>query len=60
MKKLNEEITKAARSAEVLERFRNDGTVAVGSTPAEFAEFIRKEQARSCSSAWRKDSKTGL
>src|SRR5450759_3197213 len=44
--KLAEEIAKATRSAEVLERFRNDGTIAVGSTPAEFAEFIQKEQAR--------------
>jgi tripartite-type tricarboxylate transporter receptor subunit TctC len=46
VKKLSEEIAKATRSAEVIERFRNDGTIAVGSTPAEFAAFIRKEQAR--------------
>lgn len=46
VKKLAEEIAKATRSADVLERFRNDGTIAVGSTPAEFAEFIHKEQAR--------------
>ena len=46
VKKLAEEIAKATRSADVLERFRNDGTIAVGSTPAEFAEFIQKEQAR--------------
>ena len=46
VKKLGEEIVRATRSADVLERFRNDGTIAVGSTPAEFADFIRKEQAR--------------
>jgi tripartite-type tricarboxylate transporter receptor subunit TctC len=46
VKKLSEEIAKATRSAEVIERFRNDGTIAVGSTPAEFAAFIHKEQAR--------------
>jgi tripartite-type tricarboxylate transporter receptor subunit TctC len=46
VKKLAEEIAKAARSADVLERFHNDGTIAVGSTPAEFAAFILKEQAR--------------
>ena len=46
VKKLGEEIARATRSAEVLERFRNDGTIAVGSTPAEFAEFIRREQTR--------------
>jgi len=44
--KLATEIAKATKSPEVLERFRSDGTLAVGSTPAEFAEFIKKEQAR--------------
>lgn len=46
VKKLADEIAKATKSPEVLERFRNDGTMAVGSTPAEFADFIQKEQAR--------------
>ncbi len=46
VKKLAEEIAKATRSAEVLDRFRNDGTIAVGPPPAEFAAFIQKEQAR--------------
>ena len=46
VKKLADEIAKATRSTDVLERFRTDGTIAVGSTPAEFAEFIQKEQAR--------------
>ena len=46
VKKLADEIAKATRSAEVLERFRTDGAIAVGSTSAEFAEFIQKEQAR--------------
>ena len=46
VKKLADEIAKAAKSADVLERFRADGAIAVGSTQAEFAEFIQKEQAR--------------
>jgi len=46
IKKLSEEIAKATKSAEVAKRFTDDGAIAVGSTPAEFAEFIRKEQAR--------------
>jgi tripartite-type tricarboxylate transporter receptor subunit TctC len=44
--KLSEEIAKAVKSPEVQARFGPDGTIAVGSTPAEFAEFIRLEQAR--------------
>jgi tripartite-type tricarboxylate transporter receptor subunit TctC len=46
VRKLAEEIARATRSADVQDRFRNDGTIAVGSTPAEFSEFILKEQAR--------------
>ena len=46
VKKLSAEIAKAVKSPEVLARFHDDGTLAVGNTPAEFAEFIRKEQAR--------------
>ncbi len=46
VKKLGEEIAKATKSGDVLERFGRDGTIAVGSTPAEFGDFIRKEQAR--------------
>jgi tripartite-type tricarboxylate transporter receptor subunit TctC len=46
IKKLSAEIAKAVKSPEVLARYHDDGTVAVGSTPSEFAEFIRKEQAR--------------
>ena len=46
VKKLAEEIAKATKSPEVLERFHRDGTIAVGSTPEEFADFIQKEQAR--------------
>jgi tripartite-type tricarboxylate transporter receptor subunit TctC len=44
--KLAEEIAKAVKSPEVQARFGPDGTVAVGSTPAEFAEFIKLEQGR--------------
>jgi tripartite-type tricarboxylate transporter receptor subunit TctC len=46
VKKLSAEIAKAVKSPEVLARFHDDGTLAVGNTPAEFAEFIRKEQVR--------------
>jgi tripartite-type tricarboxylate transporter receptor subunit TctC len=46
VKKLSAEIAKAVKSPEVLARYHDDGTVAVGNTPAEFAEFIRKEQVR--------------
>lgn len=46
VKRLAEEIARATRSPDVLERFRSDGAIAVGSTPGEFAEFIQKEQAR--------------
>jgi len=44
--RLAKEMANATGSAEVLERLRNDGTIAVGSTPVEFAEFIHQEQAR--------------
>jgi tripartite-type tricarboxylate transporter receptor subunit TctC len=44
--KLAAEIAKAVKSPEVLARFQDDGTLAVGNSPAEFAEFIRKEQLR--------------
>ena len=46
MKRLADEIAKATSGADAIERFRNDGTIAIGSTPAEFAAFIHKEQAR--------------
>jgi tripartite-type tricarboxylate transporter receptor subunit TctC len=46
IRKLSEEIAKATRSPEVIKRYGDDGTIPVGSTPAEFAEFIHKEQAR--------------
>jgi tripartite-type tricarboxylate transporter receptor subunit TctC len=37
---------KAVKSPASLERLGNDAAIAVGSTPAEFAAFIAKEQAR--------------
>jgi tripartite-type tricarboxylate transporter receptor subunit TctC len=46
VKKLAADIAKAVKSPEVLARFQGDGTLAVGNAPAEFAEFIRKEQER--------------
>jgi tripartite-type tricarboxylate transporter receptor subunit TctC len=44
--KLADEIARAVRHPEVQARFGPDGTLAIGSTPAEFAEFIKLEQAR--------------
>lgn len=46
IRKLAAEIAKAVKSPEVQSRFAEDGTIGVGGTPAEFAEFIRKEQSR--------------
>jgi tripartite-type tricarboxylate transporter receptor subunit TctC len=40
------EAAKAAKSPKVAERFATDDAEAVGSTPAEYAAFIKKEQAR--------------
>jgi len=40
------EAAKAAKSALVLERFKSDDAEAVGSTPHEYAAFIKKEQER--------------
>jgi len=44
--RLAAEAAKAAHSASVKERFAADDAEAVGSTPAEYAAFIKKEQAR--------------
>jgi len=46
IRRLAEEAAKAARNPKVHERFAADDAEAVGSTPAEYAAFIRKEQAR--------------
>jgi tripartite-type tricarboxylate transporter receptor subunit TctC len=46
VRRLAEEAAKAANSALVLERFKADDAEAVGSTPQEYAAFIRKEQER--------------
>ena len=46
VKRLAEEAAKAAKSPKVLERFAADDAEAVGSTPAEYAAFVKKEQAR--------------
>jgi tripartite-type tricarboxylate transporter receptor subunit TctC len=46
IKRLAAEAAKAAHSASVKERFAADDAEAVGSTPAEYAAFIKKEQAR--------------
>jgi len=44
--RLSAEAAKAARSPKVLERFAADDAEAVGSTPAEYGAFIKKEQQR--------------
>jgi tripartite-type tricarboxylate transporter receptor subunit TctC len=46
VKRLADEAAKAAKSKEVQDRFAGDSTEEVGSTAAEYAEFIKKEQAR--------------
>ena len=46
VRKLAAEMAKSAKSPDLLARFQDDGTLAIGSAPAEFADFIRKEQAR--------------
>jgi tripartite-type tricarboxylate transporter receptor subunit TctC len=46
VKRLADEAAKAAKSPRVLERFAADDAEAVGSTPAEYAAFIKREQAR--------------
>ena len=46
MSRLSEETGKALKSEDVLARFREDGTIATGSTPGEFAALIKSERAR--------------
>jgi tripartite-type tricarboxylate transporter receptor subunit TctC len=46
VRRLAAEAAKASKSALVLERFKSDDAEAVGSTPQEYAAFIKKEQER--------------
>ena len=46
VKRLADEAAKAVRSKEVQEKFAADSATGVGDTPAEFAAFIKVEQAR--------------
>ena len=46
IRRLATEAAKAAKSASVMERFAHDDAEAVGSTPTEYAAFIKKEQER--------------
>jgi len=46
VKRLADAAAQAAKSPAVLERFETDNAIAVGSTSAEFAAYIKKEQAR--------------
>jgi tripartite-type tricarboxylate transporter receptor subunit TctC len=44
--RLNSEILKALRHADVVERLKVEGAEAVGTTPEQFAEFMRNETAK--------------
>jgi tripartite-type tricarboxylate transporter receptor subunit TctC len=46
VKRLADAAAQAAKSPSVRELFAQDDAMAVGSTPAEFAAYIKKEQAR--------------
>ena len=46
IRRLAEEAAKAAKSSQVIERFKPDDAEAVGSAPAAYAAFIKKEQER--------------
>ena len=46
IRRLSAEAAKAAQSPAVLERFAADDAQGVGSTPAEYAAFVKKEQER--------------
>ena len=46
VKRLADAAAQSAKTPAVLELFAQDNAVAVGSTPAEFASYIKKEQAR--------------
>jgi tripartite-type tricarboxylate transporter receptor subunit TctC len=46
IKRLADEAAKATKAPSVKERFAADDAIAFGSTPAEFAAFIKEEQAR--------------
>ncbi len=44
--RLNQEIVRVVRQVDVKEKFLNTGTEAMGTTPAEFAAFIKSDMAR--------------
>ena len=46
VQRLYEEVAKAVKSPALLERFQNHNAVPIGDRPAEFAAFIKEEQAR--------------
>jgi tripartite-type tricarboxylate transporter receptor subunit TctC len=46
IKRLHADAAKAVKAPAVAERFAADNALAIGSTPAEFAEFIKQEQTR--------------
>jgi tripartite-type tricarboxylate transporter receptor subunit TctC len=46
VRRLSEEIVKATKNPELEKRFESDSMIVVGSTPAEFARFIKTEMSR--------------
>jgi tripartite-type tricarboxylate transporter receptor subunit TctC len=43
---LSREIQAATRTPEIGDRLTNEGVIAIGSSPSEFAAYIRKEHGR--------------
>jgi tripartite-type tricarboxylate transporter receptor subunit TctC len=46
VEKVAAEIVAIVKSAEVMDRFAADGALAVGSTPQQFAAFLKTEMAK--------------
>jgi tripartite-type tricarboxylate transporter receptor subunit TctC len=46
IERLNAEVLKALKRADLLKKLEDDGSTALGGTPAQFADFIRSEQAK--------------
>jgi tripartite-type tricarboxylate transporter receptor subunit TctC len=46
VERLNAEVNKALKRAEMMKKLEEDGSTPLGGTPQQFAEFIRKEHAK--------------
>jgi tripartite-type tricarboxylate transporter receptor subunit TctC len=46
VERLNAEVLKALKRADLLKKLEDDGSTPLGGTPAQFADFIRSEQAK--------------